>query len=216
MCQKFQTQINPYVDSKLIHFGFSVGLHNSDLIFTHEKKSSVEASNIYVEIPSSSLGFNVSLLADLRLHRYINLRFQPSLYFSSREIVFRDYATFETHKQELKSTYLSFPLLLKFSSERLKNVRPYVIAGGSCNIDLYRKKGEALLLKPFWAGLELGIGCTIYFQYFRFTPEIKFCLGLTDLLEKDRPDLTNPEWGKYTDALSKVTARMFVITLTFE
>ena len=39
---------------------------------------------------------------------------------------------------------------------------------------------------------------------------------LVNLLEKDRPDLVDQANIKYTDALSKATSRMVILTFNFE
>ena len=40
--------------------------------------------------------------------------------------------------------------------------------------------------------LEAGMGCDLYMPFFKFIPEIKFCFGLTNVLQKKRTDLTDP------------------------
>ena len=65
-------------------------------------------------------------------------------------------------------------------------------------------------------GLEFGLGCDFYLPYFKLCPEIKFCFGLVDLLEKDRTDLQDESILKYSQSLSKATTRMIVLTFNFE
>ena len=46
---------------------------------------------------------------------------------------------------------------------------------------------------------------------------MKFCFGLTDVLQHKRPDLADdPEMIKITDSLKKVKSSMIVITFNFE
>jgi hypothetical protein len=108
------------------------------------------------------------------------------------------------------------PLDVKFSSMRLNNYRPYVLTGVFGAFDMGRKKGEPLLLKGFDYGLEFGFGCDIYLPFFKLCPEIKFCFGLADVLEKNRPDLLLESDMIMTNALSKATSRMIVFTFNFE
>ena len=105
---------------------------------------------------------------------------------------------------------------MKYTALRLNNYRPYILAGAYGSFDIGRKKGNPLLLKSTDFGLEFGMGCDLYLPFFKLCPELKFCFGLVDLLEKDRPDLVDQTTLKYTQALSKATSRMIVLTFNFE
>ena len=109
-----------------------------------------------------------------------------------------------------------FPLDIKYSAFRINNYRPYVIGGVYGSMDLGRKKGNPLLLKSTDYGVQFGLGCDFYLPYFKLCPELKFCFGLADLLEKDRTDLQDAALMRYTQSLSKVTSRMIVLTFNFE
>jgi hypothetical protein len=50
----------------------------------------------------------------------------------------------------------------------------------------------------------------------KVVPEIRFCFGLGDILEKDRSDLTDLSLAKYPRALSKGVSRMIIFTFNFE
>ena len=106
--------------------------------------------------------------------------------------------------------------ILYASTLRLNNYRPYLIGGIYGSVDIGRKKGNPILLKSTDFGFEFGLGCDIYLPYFKLCPELKFCFGLVNLLEKDRPDLVDQANIKYTDALSKATSRMVILTFNFE
>ena len=116
----------------------------------------------------------------------------------------------------VRSSYLNFPLDVKYTALRLNNYRPYLIGGIYGSVDIGRKKGNPILLKSTDFGFEFGLGCDIYLPYFKLCPELKFCFGLVNLLEKDRPDLVDQANIKYTDALSKATSRMVILTFNFE
>lgn len=66
---------------------------------------------------------------------------------------------------------------------------------------------------------DFGVGCTIYFQYFRFSPEIKFALGLTDILtplDERGQDYVSDYNKRFTNAISRLTSRLFTLTFNFE
>jgi len=212
--QKVKNQ--PYADQKIFHYGFMMGVHSQDLEFFHTGITTPKGETWFAEIPNHNPGFNVGLIGDLYLTPVLNLRFSPSLYFGDKNIVFREYNSGKETNMTMKTNYLMLPIHLKFSSERLNNIRPYLIAGPSIAFDLSKKKGSELLAKSFATYFEIGVGCNFYYRYFKFCPELKFCLGLNDLLEKNRSDLVIIDDIKYTNALSKMTSRLFVLSLNFE
>ena len=211
--QKVKNQ--PYGDQKLYHFGISVGMNFQDLNLTNSGFVG-ENGTWFAAIPNYSPGFTVGLIADMYLNPYMNLRFSPSLSFGDKSFEFVEPTLNETYKTTIKSTYLMAPLDLKFRSMRLNNYRPYIIAGAYTSMDLGRTKGESVLLKQWDYGVSIGIGCDFYLPIVKVIPEIRVCFGLKNMIEKDRSDLTDFRLQKYTDALSKGTSRMIIISLNFE
>ncbi len=192
-----------------------VGVNMLDMEFTHADYTTPEGETWFAEIPSYSPGFSVGIVGEMYLHNNFSLRTIPSLHFGERQIIFRESHTGEEEKFAVKSNYLMIPLDLKISSNRVNNYRPYVLAGLSAGFDLSKKNESPVQVKPMDVFLEFGVGCDFYFPYFKFIPEIKFCLGLTDALNHN-PRLQDKSLEKYTNALSKVTSRLFVITFNFE
>ncbi|MDE6491108.1 MAG: hypothetical protein K2L49_08135 [Muribaculaceae bacterium] len=63
----------------------------------------------------------------------------------------------------------------------------------------------------------MGFGCDCYLRYVKFIPEVKFCFGLSDVINHDRPDLVDdPEKLKFTSSLRRATSKMVVFTFYFE
>jgi hypothetical protein len=210
-------QNQPYADYKLYHFGFHVGLHSQDVILTNNGVATPDGKTWFAEIPSYSPGFSVGVIGDLFLNPYMNLRLSPTIHFGDKTVYFKELTGSEEDVQAgIRSNYLSVPLDLKISSMRLNNYRPYITGGVYGAIDLGRRKGNPLLLKQIDYGFEFGFGCNIYMPFFKLAPEIKFKFGLPDLLEKNRGDLSNEEDKIFTNALSKATSRMIVLTFNFE
>lgn len=207
----------PYADLRRWHLGFSVGMHTQDLRFTHNGFITPDGESWFMEQPSFQPGFNVNGLFDLRLNDHFNVRFTPGLYFGNRDLRFREDNTGEVLKQNLKSAYLAFPVDIKFSAIRYRNLRPYVTAGIMPAVDLTRKSGEYIKLKSSDFYLTCGFGCDLYLPYFKLIPEVKFCFGLVDVLDHDRPDLTDdPAKQKFTQSLKKAVSSMVVFSFYFE
>lgn len=207
----------PYADMKKFHFGFSVGVHTQDLQFTHNGYTSDGGEKWFMEVPDFSPGFCVNVLADWRLAKHFNVRFSPGMYFGNKIIKMVDIANGGEQSQNIKTNYIVLPIDLKVSAERYYNIRPYVVAGGMLTIDVSKKRSDFLMFNNTDFMLSVGFGCDIYLPYFKLTPEVKFCFGLTDILDRKRPDLKDdPDMMKYTNSLKKVTSNMFVLTFYFE
>ena len=164
MAQKERVRNQPYADLKWLHLGFHVGIHSQDLLLTHTGVMT-NGETWFAEIPSYSPGFSVGVIGDMYMNPYFNLRFTPSIHFGDKKFKFREQATGEEFITNVRSSYLNFPLDVKYTALRLNNYRPF---------------------------------------------------GLVNLLEKDRPDLVDQANIKYTDALSKATSRMVILTFNFE
>ena len=207
----------PYADLKRWHLGFSVGMHVQNLSFTHNGTITPDGQRWVAEVPSFSPGFCVNVLGSLRLHKYLELRFTPGMYFGSKGVVMRDFDSDVSQTQDVKSAYVALPLDLKISGDRMRNVRPYVTAGTMATFDVSKKRVEPLRFNSADVFLCIGLGVDFYLPFFKLNPEVKFCFGLTDILKHDRPDLTDdPETFKMTQALSKVKQNMVVLTFYFE
>jgi hypothetical protein len=212
--QKVKNQ--PYGDYKLYHFGITVGTNFQDMLLTNSGLTNENGQTWYATIPNYSPGFTVGLITDLYLNPFMNLRFTPSLSFGDKNFEFVEPDLKESFYTSVRSNYLMVPLDLKIRSMRLNNYRPYVIAGVYTAFDLGRKKDEPILLKSSDYGLTIGLGCDFYLPIIKVVPEIRFCFGLNDIIDKNRDDLTDRSLIKYPAALSKGTSRMIMITFNFE
>jgi hypothetical protein len=200
----------------MFHLGFHLGFHFQDLILSHAGLQSVDGDTWFAEIPAYTPGFTVGIIGDMFVNPYLNLRIVPSLHFGDKQFVFRSEETGDEYLTTVRSNYLTFPLELKYSSMRLNNYRPYISAGLYAALDLGRKKGEPVLLRSMDYGITIGMGCDFYFSFFKLCPELKFYFGLPNLIEKNRPDLPQPELAIYHDALSRASSRMIILTFNFE
>ena len=63
----------------------------------------------------------------------------------------------------------------------------------------------------------VGMGCDFYMPFFKLCPEVKFCFGLKNVLQKNRPDLEdNQEMLRFTQSVDKIKNDMVVVTFYFE
>lgn len=207
----------PYADLRRWHLGFSVGIHTQDLTFTHNGFTTDAGEQWFVEQPAFQPGFCVNGLIDYRLSQWFSLRFTPGMYFGNRDVTMREYDSGSELRQNLKSALIVLPFDLKFAGMRYRNTRPYVTVGAMPTINVTKSSGDYLRTKAADFYLTCGFGCDFYLPYFKLNPEIKFCFGLSDVLDHDRSDIVEePDKLKITQSLKKAVSRMVVLTFYFE
>ena len=89
-----KAQNNPYVDDKLIHFGFSLGMDFLSYAIQETDTAlqlEMHDAAYHTRVSAPSMGFAVGFITDLRLTRHLNLRFCPALHFGQRTITYKSY-----------------------------------------------------------------------------------------------------------------------------
>jgi Outer membrane protein beta-barrel domain len=197
-------------DKQKVHFGFYLGFNNYD--FKIDKK--FDNPDIQIE---STTGFNVGLITNLRLNDYFDLRFEPGLSYGQRNLRFPYLTDKVDALREVKSTYITFPLLLKCSSKRIGNVKPYVIGGIAYNINLSSNadsdddnSANRFRMINNQSNYELGFGIDLYLEYFKFSPSIRGVFGMQNELVSDRDP--NSPW---TGNIDKLQTRGIFINFAF-
>lgn len=202
---------------KKLYFGYYLGFNSYDYKIVYKSASPADAIQV-----KKTTGFNVGVVADLRLQEYINLRFEPGLYYTKRDLnyptsYFSGTPTTSDKLREVNSTYIHFPLLLKFSSLRTGNIRPYLLGGLSATLNLSSNSkstddnySQTFRVKPWTTNYELGLGIDIFSEYFIFSPSIRGVFGLSNELIKDN----NPT-SPWTSNIESMKSRAVFINFTF-
>lgn len=216
--QERKVQHKPFIDTRVLHYGFFVGIHDQGLSIENNGFIDEATGRQWtVENDQPNYGFHVGVLGELKLTNHLALRAIPSLYFGSKHLKFFDQSTGETQSQDMKSTYIALPLNLKISAPRWNNYRPYVVAGINPTYDLTAHKHSLLRAKPFCMMAEVGLGCDFYLPFFKLIPELKFSFGLGNLLNKKRTDLADDNTDIiYTRSVDRITPNMVSLVLYFE
>ncbi|MFZ4400870.1 MAG: porin family protein [Bacteroidales bacterium] len=215
--QRVRIPNNRNYDLKPYHFGFLLGLNQMNFIIRNIE-SLRPLDTLYGIESTAKMGFNIGIVADLRINDFMNLRFIPSLSFGERSlnyfIKFNNQIVSSIEKK-VESTYIEFPIELKLRSQRMVNTRAYVLGGAKYCLDLAsqaKKKSEEdvviIKLNKSDVLLELGVGFEFYLVYFKLGTEIKMSYGITDLLIREN--------NIYTDGIQKLSSKMFQFSLTFE
>lgn len=205
----------PKYDLVKLHFGMAIGvnqmsatIHNADNFFSQDSIYSVECN--------PQMGFNINIVGNYNLNKYVSIRFLPGLNFGQRnmEYVLYNGQKFTTKVMEIESTYLDFPIYFQLKAARLNNFRMYLLGGLSYKFDLSSQKKIAdedkpkIRFRPNIYSYEVGVGTDFFLEYFKFAIEAKFTFGINNVIEYDD--------SQFTSSMESLTPKMFSITMLFE
>ena len=198
-------------DKKFLNWGYFLGFNQYDFKFEYKN----DLPDILV---SKSFGFNVGLIGEMRINEFLDLRFEPGLFYTLRELGFPGFSSENEAIREVRSTYINFPLLLKVSTRRLGNWKPFVIGGAGMAINLGSNEDSlddnssgTFRMKRQVFNYELGFGIDFYLEYFKFSPSIRGVFAISDELVPDNDP--NSPWTGNIDALR---TRGIFVNFTFE
>jgi len=246
--QKKQVWNKPLYDSYKFHFGFGFSLGMLDFAVAHSNQWNLnDTTPAYSVLAKSKPIFGASMVTNLKINDFLDLRFIPGLSFGQRDLTYLvDYTKVTTnsqgqyidengniyngenayyHNMKIESTYLQFPLLLKYRAMRESNYRPYLVGGLNYTLDLATRKKvkedelPKVRLKQHDILLELGAGIDFYLPYFKFTTELKFSYGLINMMEYDyEPELrgTDKDGQPYADMFDRIGTKMLTLVIYFE
>ena len=193
-----------------LYFGYYLGFNSFDFKIDYK----TVGPDIQVK---KTTGFNVGIVADLKLQEYINLRFEPGLYYTKRTLFYPNFTREVDAIREVNSTYINFPLLLKFSALRTGNIRPYLLGGLSTTLNLSANSKsiddnlqQKFRVKSWTTNYEIGFGIDFFSEYFIFSPSIRGSFGLKDELIRDNDP--NSPW---TSNIESLKSRAILINFTF-
>ena len=214
---KEKVQNNQSMDKQLLSWGYYFGTNNLDFKFDYN-------SNLGDIQTEKSFGFNVGLVGDLRINDYINIRLEPGLVITSRNLLYPENyfegiedTNASDFLREVKSTYIYVPLLLRFSTKRINNFKPFITFGLATALNLSSNEknpednsgGEFRTTKNtlFY---DIGFGIDFYLYWFKFTPSIRGVFAMNDELIRDADP--NSPW---TGNITSMKTRGVFINFTF-
>lgn len=234
------------IDKEWYNFGFllSINIHSFDVVkeanYTADFSREYENESGYIaDVPPLAAvrpvpkpGFNLGLLANLKLHANFDLRFTPNIVFtdSDMEYVYQDGS--QPEMVNTRITNIQLPMLLKFKSNRQKNIRVFLTGGVKYIADVTSRKrydqalevatqdpgvpvdawensavGPVFLDRNIWAW-EAGVGVDLYFEFFKCSPELKFSRSFNNVLLQTG--------NRYSRPLAGLFAEMVQFTIHFE
>ncbi len=161
-------------------------------------------------------GFAIGFITRYRIDEHVEVRATPSLIFADRSLVY----TYNTPSQNVvkstQTTTVDFPLEVKLKSDRIQDFRLYIMGGIKYSEAIGRGNNQPTL-DPLqmtvknatgFGSYEAGIGCDIYFEYFKLSPEIKISNSLGNILVPQNQPFASP--------LSKLGLHTIMFSLIFE
>lgn len=241
--QKERIEYLPNFDKRALHFGYYIGVNNNSYKISYFDQSGFDGSSPVNPVPPTdmfvsvqeSLGFNIGFVVDYRLHKNINLRFEPGLMSTgTKELTFINpnidatvngiptYRGTTDKIRKVSGTYMRLPLLLKFSTNRLNNIRPYIIGGVSYDYNFSSNENNGddnyegeFRMKSSNFMYEIGIGMDFYLYFFKFTPSIRGIFAINNELVRDGVH-NGPYSSPWTGPIDYFGTRGVFLNLTFE
>lgn len=214
--EKIQNQAN--IDKLKYSWGYFLGFNDYDFNFDYN----LNREDIQVQ---KTLGFNVGLIGNLRINDHLDLRLEPGLIITRRNLMY-DESYFQGMDfnnsdliREVRSTYIHFPLLVKFSTKRFNNIKPFIVGGFSAALNLSSNEENPedntvgqFRTKRGMLFYELGVGIDLYLFWFKFTPSIRGVFALNDELIRDNDNANSP----WTSNVHTMKTRGLFINFTFQ
>lgn len=205
----------PKYDRKPIHFGFSLGFNYMDF-HIQEIEDLAGLDGYYALWSEVTPGYTIRIISNLRLADHWDLRLNPGFAATERNLYFdvNDPVTGlrDTINRKIESSFIEMPLLLKWKSDRINNYRLYVLGGVKSSIDLASKQDvvddRVFKIKRNDLAYEFGFGVDIYFEFFKFSPQIVATWGFADLMVDDDTF--------FIEGIHRLETRAILLNFTFE
>lgn len=204
-------------EKKTVHFGFSLGFNTMDFNIT-PSLANMQVDSLYPEVSILNPGLNIQIVSGYRPSEYLEIRFLPGVSFGQRNIRFYKDKVIYNQQQRIESSFLEFPLLLKYKGDRLNNIRPFIIGGLNYRYDLAGKK-EFDDEKPVYIRIkrpdlyyEMGAGLDFYLTYFKLSVELKMSNGLRNIIV----DEAASGHDQFRNAIEKMKSQIWVLAFHFE
>lgn len=192
-------------DEQALHFGFMLGINQSDFI-VFQDINAYEKYGLLSLTSKATSGGQVGIISTMSLGTpVVRLRFVPTLSFQERVLNYT-YVNHEDPKgknimyeERVNSTNLDFPLMLQFRTLRHNNFAAYLLGGIQYTIDLQsQEKASQSTVDPFikikkkdYQG-QIGGGAEFFAPYFKFGIELKYSQGFNKSFIQDNTEASDP------------------------
>jgi hypothetical protein len=182
-----------------------------------------QGTNRYVtdslnSINSASLpGFAIGFISRYRLSEHLEVRITPSIVFADRELAYTYATPSQDVTKQIQTTTVDFPLSFKLKSDRIGDFRAYILGGVKYSEAVGKGNTTDMIDDPLqrmvknskgFGSYEAGLGCDIYFEFFKLSPEIKMSNSFGNVLV--------PENQPFSTPISKLFLHTIMFSLIFE
>jgi hypothetical protein len=238
-------------DKERFHYGFSLGIDIVDINIKTRTNylfpdNIMSGDNALLQITSSvTPAFHVGILGNMRLGEYFDLRFIPAFSIAHEINLYYRFAkevqdpnprknnmTYEILRQ-IDCQYINLPLLIKFKSSRMHNVRVYALGGGQFSVNMMSAKNNTIntmdptgidiipIIKPYDVQVRGGFGFDFYTTYFKLSTEFNVSFGVINMLEdekriKDKDHLPIYRSSPIIQGITDMKSKTFTISLIIE
>ncbi|MGC4022241.1 MAG: outer membrane beta-barrel protein [Cyclobacteriaceae bacterium] len=210
---RWARQNNPDYDKRRISYGFSIGIHTSTYQVKYSDKfTSNKFDSVTAVQPVYLPGFSVGFLVNYRVNEFLDLRIMPKAGFYAHKLYYY-FTNGPTQSQLVESTLVEMPLLLKYKSMRRGNVRMYMVGGVTPAFEASGKNDvgnstAGLSIQKHNISLDMGLGFDFYFPFFKFSQEIRFSRGISNMLgDKETP---------YSDPIKRLNTNTISVYFIFQ
>jgi hypothetical protein len=203
-------------EGKNYYFGLTLGFNSSNFQIQHSRRFILNDSFAIAD-PKPGPGLNVSMVTNLKIGDYFDLRFLPGFSFAERSIVFAEANNGNRQiVRTVESVFVQAPFQVRFKSAPYKDMRVFVLGGikytydVASNARVRRELANALIkISPHDFAVEVGGGVQFFMPYFIFSPELKFSQGMNNTL------IYNDDLEQ-SRVIEKILSRTFTLSLHFE
>ena len=202
-----------HYEDQWIHYGFLIGIHSSKYVTRYSDFFTTPAMDtVHSIVPGNLGGFKLGFVINMRVAPYLDFRLLPTVAFYENDLTYR--FTNGISQRELKdATMVELPMLLKYKSARRGNIAMYMVAGINPSLEASGKGDEQdvsqkLELRNWNLAIDVGVGLDIFYEYFKFSPEIRYSYGLRNMLTDEQND--------FSVGLDRLTTQNLGIFVTFE
>jgi hypothetical protein len=162
-------------------------------------------------------GFGIGFITRYRLTDHLEARITPSLIFADRPLTYTYPTASEDVTKSIQATNIDFPLSIKLKSDRIDDFRAYLLGGVKYSFAVGKGNAIAGDINPLdqipknvqgFGSYEVGMGCDIYFEFFKLSPEIKLSNSFGNVLA--------PANDPYSSPISKLSLHTITFSLIFE
>ena len=185
-------------ESYFLHYGVGLSAHSSRYVVAYaERFTETELDTLHSVHGRPSFGFKVGFVLNARITDRWNLRILPSIGLYENRLEYRT-TRGETLEQLNDYTLLELSILLKYKSVRYRNTRVYLVAGITPGIEARIQRNEEeednrmIETESFFHAWEIGVGLDIYMSFFKFSPELRYSFGASNVLSSSESEFHTP------------------------